>query len=85
MPTVDIARTELETGIPIVDLLARTVADSKSAARRLITQGGAYLNNIRVAEVERKVTLADLATESMLVVRGGKKDYRLVRVTVGRS
>jgi tyrosyl-tRNA synthetase len=80
MPTVDVPRSELATGLPIVDLLARTVADSKGAARRLITQGGAYLNNIRIEEVERKVTLADLATETMLVVRGGKKDYRLVRV-----
>jgi tyrosyl-tRNA synthetase len=80
MPTVDITRAELEAGLPVVDLLVRTVADSKGAARRLITQGGAYLNNIRVAEIDRKVTLADLATETMLVVRGGKKDYRLVRI-----
>jgi tyrosyl-tRNA synthetase len=80
IPTVELARGELEAGIAIVDLLARTVADSKGAARRLITGGGAYLNNIRVGDLERKVTLADLATETMLVVRGGKKDYRLVRV-----
>ena len=80
MPTVDVPRSELQAGLPIVDLLARTVADSKGAAKRLITQGGAYLNNIRIGEVDRKVTLADLATETMLVVRGGKKDYRLVRV-----
>jgi hypothetical protein len=31
--------------------------------------------------VEHKVTLAQLATETMLVVRGGKRDYCLVRVT----
>ena len=80
IPTVEIGRGELEAGLTIVDLLARTVADSKGAARRLVTQGGAYLNNVRIADVDRKVTLADLATETMLVVRGGKKDYRLVRV-----
>jgi tyrosyl-tRNA synthetase len=81
IPTVDIPRTDLETGIGIIDLLARTVADSKGAARRLVTQGGAYVNNQRVSEVDHQVTLKDLATETMLVVRGGKKDYRLVRVS----
>jgi tyrosyl-tRNA synthetase len=81
VPTVDVARSELATGVGIVDLLVRTVADSKGAARRLVTQGGAYINNQRVTEVEHQVTLAQLATETMLVVRGGKKDYCLVRVT----
>jgi len=80
IPTVDIPRSELEAGIGIIDLLARTVADSKGAARRLVTQGGAYVNNVKVTDVEHKVTLEHLATPTMLVVRGGKKDYRLVRV-----
>ncbi len=80
VPTVEIARAELADGLAIVDLLARTVESSKGAARRLITQGGAYLNNIKIADVDRKVTLADLATETMMVVRKGKREYRLVRV-----
>jgi tyrosyl-tRNA synthetase len=81
VPTVAVPRSELVTGVGIVDLLARTIAESKGAARRLVTQGGAYINNQRVTEVEHQVTLAHLATETMLVVRGGKKDYCLVRVT----
>lgn len=81
VPTVDVPRSELVAGVGIIDLLARTISDSKGAARRLITQGGAYINNQRVTEVEHQVTLAQLATETMLVVRGGKKDYCLVRVT----
>jgi tyrosyl-tRNA synthetase len=81
MPVVDIARSELSAGIGIIELLARTVADSKGAARRLLQQGGAYVNNVRVSDVEKKITSEHLATESMLVVRGGRKDYRLVRIT----
>jgi tyrosyl-tRNA synthetase len=81
VPTVDVPRSELVTGVGIVDLLTRTIVDSKGEARRLITQGGAYINNQRVTGVEHQVTLAHLATETMLVVRGGKKDYCLVRVT----
>jgi tyrosyl-tRNA synthetase len=60
--------------------LCRTVAESKGAARRLLQQGGAYVNNVRVTDAERSVTTTDLATPTMLVVRGGRKDYRLVRV-----
>ena len=80
VPVVDIPRAELEAGIGIVDLLSRTVAESKGAARRLVQQGGAYVNNVRIGNVDHKVTTADLVTPTMLVVRGGRKDYRLVRV-----
>jgi tyrosyl-tRNA synthetase len=80
VPVVDIDAAELASGIAVVDFLSRTVAESKSAARRLLQQGGAYLNNVRVSDAERKVGTADLATPTMLLVRGGRKDYRLVRV-----
>jgi tyrosyl-tRNA synthetase len=80
VPVVDVPRSELASGIGIVDLLSRTVADSKSAARRLVQQGGAYINNVRIGDLEHKVTTEHLATPTMLVVRGGRKDYRLVRV-----
>lgn len=80
VPVVEMARSELAAGIGIVDLLSRTVAESKSAARRLVQQGGAYVNNVRIGDLEHKVTTEHLATPTMLVVRGGRKDYRLVRV-----
>jgi tyrosyl-tRNA synthetase len=79
VPVVEVERSDLVAGIGIVDLLSRTVADSKSAARRLVQQGGAYVNNVRVTDAERKVTVGDLVTPTMLVVRGGRKDYRLVK------
>jgi len=82
VPTIEVPRGELEVGITILDLIVRAFAESKGAARRLITQGGAYLNNVAVerGDVDRKVTLADLATETMLVVASGRKNRRLVRV-----
>jgi tyrosyl-tRNA synthetase len=80
LPTIDIARSELEGGLSFVDLIARATADSKGAARRLIAQGGAYINDAQTKDVDRKVTLSDLATENMLVLRSGKKSYHLVRV-----
>ena len=81
VPTVEIPRAELEAGVSLIDLLVRTkLEDSKGKARQQIVQGGAYLNNVQVTDIERRVTLADLATETMLVLRKGKKHYRLVRV-----
>ncbi len=80
VPTVEIPRAELDAGINIVELLTRTtIADSKGAARRLIAQHGAYLNNHPVAEADRQITARDLLTETMMVLRGGKKTHRLVR------
>ena len=81
VPVVEVGRSELAAGIGIVDLLSRTVAESKSAARRLVQQGGAYVNNVRISDLEHRVSTDHLATKTMLVVRGGRKDYRLVRVT----
>lgn len=79
VPAVDIPRTELDAGIGMIDLFARTLCDSKGKARTLITQGGAYVNNVKTSEIDRKVSTADLATDTMLVLRSGKKDYCIVR------
>jgi tyrosyl-tRNA synthetase len=79
VPTVEIPRTELEAGISVVDLIARSFSESKGASRRLVEQGGASVNNVKIKEVDRKITLADLATETMLVVSSGKQKRCLVR------
>ncbi|HTL37665.1 MAG TPA: tyrosine--tRNA ligase, partial [Kofleriaceae bacterium] len=80
IPTIEIQRTELDVGIPIIDLLARTVASSKSEARRLIQDGGANVNNVRITQIDHKVTREHLIAETWLLVRKGKKELRLVRV-----
>ena len=80
VPTSDLARADLEAGVPVLDLFAQTgLAKSKGAARRLLAQGGVYVNNERLSE-ERAVGSSDLATESMIVLRAGKKSYHIVRV-----
>jgi tyrosyl-tRNA synthetase len=79
MPVIDVPRAELTAGLPVVDLLARAFGKSKSQLRTLIAQGGAYINSQRISEADLVVTTAHLATASWMVLRGGKKDYRLVR------
>jgi tyrosyl-tRNA synthetase len=67
-------------GLPIIDALFEAgLAASKGEARRIVSQGGAYVNNRRVQSVETRLGPADLASESMLVLRSGKKRYALLR------
>lgn len=81
VPSKSVARDLLAgDGLPIVDALVEAgLAKSKGEARRTVTQGGAYLNNRRVAAVEATATSADLVGDATLVLRSGKKKYALLR------
>ncbi len=81
VPSTTIDRNRLEgEGIEIRDLFVETeLQSSRGDAKRLIRQGGAYLNNEKVEDLRYMVTADDLASETMLVVRSGKKNYHLVR------
>ncbi|GAP09186.1 tyrosyl-tRNA synthetase [Bellilinea caldifistulae] len=69
------------TGLNIVDLLVGSgMMKSRGEARRAIGEGGIYLNNHRVAESERLVTVNDLLEGRFLILRRGKKTYFLVEV-----
>ncbi|MEU6234087.1 tyrosine--tRNA ligase [Kitasatospora sp. NPDC047058] len=64
--------TELQ---PVVDLLVAVgLAPSRSAARRTIKEGGAYLNNVKVTDEEAVPTEADLLHGRWLVLRRGKRN-----------
>jgi tyrosyl-tRNA synthetase len=81
VPSTTIDRDDLEgEGIEIRDLFVETeLQSSRGDAKRLIRQGGAYLNNEKVEDLRYMVTADDLASQTMLVVRSGKKNYHLVR------
>ena len=65
----------------VVDVLAATpVVESKGAARRAITEGGAYLNNQRVTDPNAVVKASDLLAGEYLIVRRGKRTVGAVRV-----
>jgi tyrosyl-tRNA synthetase len=81
VPSKELPRERLlGEGIPLVDALVETgLAKSKGDARRVVSQGGAYVNNRRVDRMDARLGLDDLAGESMIVLRCGKKNYALVR------
>ncbi len=60
--------------------LASGLCKSKGDARRLVTEGGFYVNNIRITDVAGKITGDMLIDGRVLVMRAGKKNYCLVKV-----
>lgn len=66
--------------VKLLDLVvSASLAPSKSAARKLIAQGGVYLNNIRENDPDKIICRENLASETCLVLRSGKKHYFLVK------
>ncbi|MEV8313298.1 tyrosine--tRNA ligase [Streptomyces sp. NPDC059900] len=69
---------------PVVDLLAEVgLVASKSAARRTVKEGGAYVNNAKVASEDAVPSREDLLHGRWLVLRRGKKNLAAVEVTAG--
>jgi tyrosyl-tRNA synthetase len=79
-PSTVLSRNRLDgSGTPLADLLVETgLAASKSQARRTLQQGGAYVNDRQVDDVDRVIGPADLLSDRYVVLRRGKKDYHLV-------
>jgi tyrosyl-tRNA synthetase len=77
-------KTTIKKGDPYptwVDLLAATgVVESKSAARRIVKEGGAYLNNKKVESEDFTPSKTDLLHGKYLLLRKGKRDLAAVEV-----
>ena len=83
VPQTRVAEDQVAAGLGIVDLLLSTgLAGSRSAARRLIAQGGAYANDRRV-DSPGTIFHADAFQDGELLLRSGKKRYH--RVLVGND
>jgi len=67
--------------VTLVDLLVSSnLARSKGDARRSISGGGIYMNNVRVEDTGRAVTITDTIEGQYLILRKGRKRYHLVKV-----
>ena len=81
-PSGELSKSDLENGTMTVQSLALVQKFCASAGefRRLVQQGGVYLNDERVEDTSRTVTSADLLDGAVLVLRRGRKNHHLVRV-----
>lgn len=75
-----IAITEADFGKKLLDILVdNKVFESKGAGRRLIVQNGVSIGDDKWTDVEKVLTTEDLANGDMIVRKGKKKFYRLIK------
>jgi len=79
-PSVELPRARLDEGIGLLELMTAVGATaSNGEARRLVQQGAVRLNNAVVDDATRLVTPADLAGETTVVLRSGRRRQFLAR------
>ncbi len=75
IPSIEIAENELEKGINVMDLFARTdLCSTKSEARRLVIQGGASVNGKKIADIQVSID-SSFEEDGELLLKAGKKRY----------
>ena len=80
-PLPAVERRRLNDGIPAFELFHETnLCASRSEARRLLVQGGAYVNDRQLANPEEKITDLDINSAGNILLRKGKKTYLVVAV-----
>jgi len=80
VPSRQLPKSRLTEGLTVIDALVEAgLAKTKSDARRFIQQGGAYVNNRRVAQIDAVLAQGDLLSGTTVVLRTGKKNYALLR------
>jgi len=81
VPCTRISKERLSEGVLPVDILVETkLAKSKRAARDLIGQGGAYVNNVAWKDVEAKINPTRTLSGRAILLRSGKRTYHLLIV-----
>jgi tyrosyl-tRNA synthetase len=80
LPTIEVARGDLKSGIALAALAADAgLAGSRSEARRLAQGGGLRLNDGVVTDGQRTVTLADCNAEGLIKLAAGRKKIVLIK------
>ncbi|MDJ0947075.1 MAG: tyrosine--tRNA ligase [Kiloniellales bacterium] len=81
LPSLALPEADLAAGLPAYELFSRSgLTSSNGEARRLIKGGGARINDQKIDDEARTVTLADRNPEGVIKLSAGKKRHALVRV-----
>ena len=80
LPTIEVQQAEIDDGIPVYEALVRAgLCASNSEARRLIKGGGARINDVTVAEEQRRLAADDINPEGLVKLSAGKKRHAVLR------
>ncbi len=81
IPTTSMKKEEFAEGIPAFKLFEMAgLCTSSSEARRLIQQGGAYIDTERVERFDEPVTLRSFVEKDAIVLRAGKKKFHRIKL-----
>ena len=76
MPTANLSLSKLNDGIGIIDLFAEAgLASTKSDARRLVEQGGAFINEEKISDIKAIIGKEKLDKDNEMILRAGKKRF----------
>ncbi|KAK4423598.1 Tyrosine--tRNA ligase, chloroplastic/mitochondrial [Sesamum alatum] len=81
VPSISLQQDQV-LNLSLLDLSVRTgLLESKSAARRLLKQGGLYLNNNRIDSEAKRIETNDIVDGKVILLSAGKKNKMIVRVS----
>jgi tyrosyl-tRNA synthetase len=81
-PTAIVPRAEILGDLTLTDVLERTgLAKSRKEARRTVEQGASYVNNVQQHDEGRTFAPDDLLHDRYLVLRKGKRQVHIIKVT----
>ena len=76
MPTANLSLSKLNDGIGVIDLFAEAgLASTKSDARRLVEQGGAFINEEKISDIKAIIGKEKLDKDNEMILRAGKKRF----------
>ncbi|UTC93373.1 tyrosine--tRNA ligase [Treponema denticola] len=76
MPTANLSLSKLNEGIGVIDLFAEAgLASTKSDARRLVEQGGAFINEEKISDIKTLIGKEKLDKDNEMILRAGKKRF----------
>ena len=82
VPSAELAKDQLSSGLPLIDLMAQLkVTSSKGEAKRLLEGGGVYLNNKKIEDQKATISGNDFIDGEILLLRTGKKKYFLISLS----
>ena len=81
MPQVNLSRSELETGINLIEFLSDKTAifASRGEAKKMVQGGGVFLNKNKQEDINRNVSAEELLKGRYILAQKGKKNYYLIR------
>jgi tyrosyl-tRNA synthetase len=81
IPTTFMEKEKFSGGIPVFKLFEATnLCASGSEARRLIEQGGAYINNKKVNKFDEFIKQEDFDPSGAVLLRAGKKKFHRIKI-----